>query len=121
MGTDALATSGITTKLLYLLRDRNLTEHSDPLAKVRKSRLLLFLGIELVGFGATMAITQTIGKSSGNTHFHGFPSVIQRLTCRRYSVCLADIGARSRDRIPGHHRAAYTAAAIHHPTVAVYP
>ena len=64
MGTDALITNGITTKLLYLLRDRRLTDHSDPLSKVRKSRLLLFLGIELAGFGATMAITQTVGESS---------------------------------------------------------
>lgn len=64
MGTDALATSGITTKLLYLLRDPRLADRSDPLVKVRKSRILLFLGIELVGFGATMAITQTVGESA---------------------------------------------------------
>lgn len=64
MGTFALATNGITTKILYLLRDRRLTDRSDPLAKVRTSRLLLFVGIELLGFGATMAITQTVGKSS---------------------------------------------------------
>lgn len=61
MGTDALATSGITSKLLFLLRDRRLSDPSDPLYKVRKSRLVLFLVLELAGFGATMAITQTIG------------------------------------------------------------
>lgn len=62
MGSDALATSGITAKILFLLRDRRLSNPSDPLYKVRKSRLLLFLALELSGFGATIAITQTIGE-----------------------------------------------------------
>lgn len=61
MGADALASNGITQKILYLLRDRHLTSPNDPLRRVRKSRLLLFIGIQLIGFGATFAITQTIG------------------------------------------------------------
>lgn len=61
MGTDALATSGITAKILYLLRDRHFIDPLDLLNKVRRSRLVLFILIELAGFGATMAITQTIG------------------------------------------------------------
>lgn len=62
MGTDALATSGITSKVIFLLRDRRLSDPSDPLYKVRKSRLIMFLALEFAGFGATMAITQTVGK-----------------------------------------------------------
>lgn len=61
MGSDALFTSGITAKILFLLRDKHLIDPLDPLNKVRKSRIVLFTLIELVGFGATMAITQTIG------------------------------------------------------------
>lgn len=67
MGTDALATSGITSKILFLIRDRRLADPGDPLYKVRKSRVLMFLALELVGFGATMAITQTIGASIINS------------------------------------------------------
>ncbi len=37
---------------------------TEPLLKVRKSRIALFVALELVGFGATMAITQTIGKDA---------------------------------------------------------
>jgi hypothetical protein len=58
MGTDALLTSGVTEKMLYLIRDKRSIEPTNPLNKVRTSRILLFLAVELIGFGATFAITQ---------------------------------------------------------------
>lgn len=61
MGGDALEGNGITRKLLYLVRDKALTPADEPLRKVRKSRILMFVTVQLVGFGATMAVTQTIG------------------------------------------------------------
>lgn len=61
MGADALHGNGITRKILYFLRDKRLTPPDEPLRNVRKSRILLFVGVQLVGFGATFAITQTIG------------------------------------------------------------
>ena len=64
MGADALQGNGITSKILYFFRDKALTSANDPLRKVRKSRILLFVGVQLVGFGATFAITQTIGESA---------------------------------------------------------
>lgn len=63
MGADALKGNGITIKLLYLIRDKTLTSPDDPLRKVRKSRLLMFVTIQLVAFGATFVLTQSIGKS----------------------------------------------------------
>ncbi|CAK5284334.1 unnamed protein product [Mycena citricolor] len=72
MGADALRGNGITQKLLYFLRDKHLTPPDEPLRKVRKSRILLFVGVQLVGFGATFAITQTIAAI-------GFPVVIMLL------------------------------------------
>ena len=61
MGTQALVGNGITKKLLFLARDREFTDKSDPLARLeRRSAIWLFVGLELVGFGATFAITQTI-------------------------------------------------------------
>ncbi|KAH7913423.1 HCO3 transporter family-domain-containing protein [Hygrophoropsis aurantiaca] len=69
MGADALQGNGITSKLLYLFRDKSLTPSADPLRKVRKSRLLLFISVQLIGFGATFAITQTIAAI-------GFPVII---------------------------------------------
>ncbi|KAJ7164701.1 HCO3 transporter family-domain-containing protein [Mycena crocata] len=79
MGADALRGNGITQKLLYFIRDKNLTPLDEPLRKVRKSRILLFVGVQLVGFGATFAITQTIAAI-------GFPIIIMLLIPLRFLV-----------------------------------
>ncbi|KAJ7593521.1 HCO3 transporter family-domain-containing protein [Mycena floridula] len=72
MGADALRGNGITQKILYFLRDRELTPLANPLRKVRKSRILLFIGVQLVAFAATFAITQTVAAI-------GFPVIIMLL------------------------------------------
>ncbi|KAI1786839.1 anion exchanging protein [Ganoderma leucocontextum] len=69
MGLDALQGNGITRKLLYFFRDKALPPSDEPLRRVRKLRILLFVAVQLVGFGATMAITQTIAAI-------GFPVII---------------------------------------------
>ncbi|KAJ6557218.1 bicarbonate transporter [Mycena vulgaris] len=79
MGADALRGNGITQKILYFLRDKNLTPLDEPLRKVRKSRILLFVGVQLLGFGATFAITQTIAAI-------GFPLIIMLLIPLRVFV-----------------------------------
>lgn len=66
MGTDALLTSGVTEKMLYLVRDPRAISPTNPLNKVRKTRILLFLAVELLGFGATFAVTQV----SRVSHLH---------------------------------------------------
>ncbi|KAI6144219.1 hypothetical protein BKA82DRAFT_2383717 [Pisolithus tinctorius] len=60
MGADSRQGNGITLKLLYLMRDKSLTPADEPSRKVRTSRLLLFAGIQLVGFGAALAVTQAV-------------------------------------------------------------
>ena len=61
MGFQALQANGITAKLLFLARDKSLTPASHPLFAVkRRSAIWLFVAIELIGFGVTFAITQTI-------------------------------------------------------------
>ncbi|KAI0682808.1 anion exchanging protein [Cytidiella melzeri] len=69
MGADSLESNGITRKLLYLVRDRALTQADEPLRQVRKCRVLLFVTVQLVAFGATMGITQSIAAI-------GFPVII---------------------------------------------
>lgn len=66
MGADALQGNGITQKILYFLKDKALTRPDDPLHNVRKSRILLFVGIQLVSFGVMFGITQTIGAFRRN-------------------------------------------------------
>ncbi|KAJ6620740.1 HCO3 transporter family-domain-containing protein [Mycena sp. CBHHK59/15] len=79
MGADALRSNGITIKILYFLRDKNLTPADEPLRRVRKSRILLFVGVQLLAFGATFAITQTIAAI-------GFPVIIMLLIPLRVVV-----------------------------------
>ena len=70
MGVQALEGNGITLKLLFLCKDRSLTPASDPLKRIKRLRAIwVFVAIQLVGFGGTFAITQTIAAV-------GFPIII---------------------------------------------
>jgi hypothetical protein len=64
MGLNELSENGITQKILYFLMDCTMTPSTDPLRRVRKSRILLYVTLQLGAFGATFAITQTIGASA---------------------------------------------------------
>ena len=68
MGLDALKSNGITTKICHLIRDHNMVASKDPFQTVRYSRVFLFVAVQLLGFGVTMAITQTIGMLSFPAH-----------------------------------------------------
>ncbi|KAI9736679.1 MAG: hypothetical protein M1834_000883 [Cirrosporium novae-zelandiae] len=70
MGVQALEGNGITLKILYLCKDRSLTARSDLLGRIeRKQAIWVFVATELISFGATFAITQTIAAI-------GFPIII---------------------------------------------
>ena len=70
MGVQALESNGITLKILFICKDRHLTPRSDPLCQIqRKQAIWYFVLLELIGFGATFAITQTIAAI-------GFPIII---------------------------------------------
>ncbi|GJJ15581.1 hypothetical protein Clacol_009859 [Clathrus columnatus] len=72
MGLDALSANGITGRILFLIHDSTLSPQTGPLLHVRKSRIILFTVIELIGFGATMGIVQTVAAI-------GFPVIIMLL------------------------------------------
>lgn len=72
MGIQALEANGITAKLVFLARDASLTAPNHPLRRLARRKIWLFVGIELLGFGATFAITQTIAAV-------GFPVFIMAL------------------------------------------
>ncbi|GAB1211764.1 hypothetical protein ATERTT37_000888 [Aspergillus terreus] len=70
MGVQALQGNGITQKLIFLAQDRNFTPASNPLKRVKRRRAVwAFVILELIGFGGTFAITQTIAAI-------GFPVII---------------------------------------------
>ncbi|KAK6079422.1 anion exchange protein 4 protein [Seiridium cupressi] len=73
MGYQALEGNGITAKILFLLRDKALTPSNHPLKQIRRRGAIWgFVALELVGFGATFAITQTVAAI-------GFPVFILAL------------------------------------------
>ncbi|ETS76991.1 transporter [Pestalotiopsis fici W106-1] len=73
MGYQALEGNGITAKILFLCRDKALTPPSHPLRRIRRrAAVWWFVALELVGFGATFAITQTVAAI-------GFPVFILAL------------------------------------------
>ncbi|KAF4217054.1 hypothetical protein CNMCM6457_004716 [Aspergillus fumigatiaffinis] len=70
MGVQALQGNGITQKLIFLAQDKDFTPPSNPLKRIeRRLAIWVFVIIELIGFGATFAITQTIAAI-------GFPVII---------------------------------------------
>ncbi|KAK8058318.1 hypothetical protein PG994_008766 [Apiospora phragmitis] len=65
MGYQALEGNGITVKILFLCRDQSLTPRAHPLKQIpRRGAIWAFVALELVGFGATFAITQTVAALS---------------------------------------------------------
>ncbi|KJZ74162.1 Putative transporter [Hirsutella minnesotensis 3608] len=73
MGVQALEANGITAKLLFLGSDRSLTASNHPLKPIkRRFAIWIFVAIELISFGATFAITQTVAAV-------GFPVFILAL------------------------------------------
>ena len=73
MGIQALEGNGITAKIIFLARDKALTPATAELKTIkRRSAIWIFTGIEIFGFAATFAITQTIAAV-------GFPVFILAL------------------------------------------
>lgn len=60
MGVQALEGNGMTLKIFFLLRDASLTPSNEPMKRISRKKVYYFVAIQLIGFGATFAITQTI-------------------------------------------------------------
>lgn len=72
MGTQALSSNGVILKILYLARDRHLTDSplTEPLKGIkRQSAIWIFVACELAFFAAAFAVTQTIAAI-------GFPIIL---------------------------------------------
>ncbi|KAI1006628.1 putative transporter [Podosphaera aphanis] len=60
MGVQALEANGISSKILFLCREKFRSPTSEPLKRIQHGAIRKFVAIQLVGFAATFAITQTI-------------------------------------------------------------
>jgi hypothetical protein len=113
MGLDELSGNGITQKILYFLKDHTMTPYDEPLRRVRKSRIILFVAIQLIAFGATFAITQTVGMARIHVLTLDEPNVDL--------LCLLFAHHVSRGRIPYHHPAVSPATGVGNATLTVLP
>jgi boron transporter len=77
VGWGSIENNGIITKLLYLLREPRFRQPYDPLEKVPKKQIVHFVGWQLFGWAASIAISQTIGAI-------GFPVIICALIPLRW-------------------------------------
>ncbi|KAK9458162.1 HCO3 transporter family-domain-containing protein [Dipodascopsis uninucleata] len=79
MGISALQGNGIVAKIVYLCRENALTNTADPLKSCNRRSVYFFVLAQLIAFGATFAITQTIAAV-------GFPAIL--LLFAAFSVLL---------------------------------
>lgn len=77
VGWGGLQGSGITTKLLYLIREPRFVRSDEPLLTVSNKKILLYVGFQALGIVTTVAISLTIAAI-------GFPVLIIALIPLRW-------------------------------------
>ncbi|KKY16870.1 putative hco3transporter family protein [Phaeomoniella chlamydospora] len=60
VGWGSIETNGIVHKLLFLLQEPRFIQPSEPLLKLPKPRITLYISIQLIAVAATVAISQTV-------------------------------------------------------------
>ena len=60
VGWGGLEGNGITTKIIYLIREARFIPPDEPLRQIGKQRILLYLFWQISGITATVGVSQTI-------------------------------------------------------------
>ncbi|KAK4985276.1 hypothetical protein LTR50_006081 [Elasticomyces elasticus] len=79
VGWGSIETNGIVQKLLFLMSEKRFVQPSEPLTRIRTSKVGLYIGWQLFGVAATVAISQTIAAI-------GFPILIIALIPLRWKL-----------------------------------
>ena len=79
VGWGSIEGNGITQKLLFLISERRFIDPANPLLKVKRKKIMLFLLFQILGVGFSVAISQTIGAI-------GFPVIILSLIPVRWKI-----------------------------------
>lgn len=79
VGWGSIEGNGITAKVLFLLKEHRFINPADPLLKIRKRKILLFILFQILGVGFSVALSQTIGAI-------GFPVIILSLIPLRWEI-----------------------------------
>ncbi|KAF7861763.1 uncharacterized protein EAF02_010717 [Botrytis sinoallii] len=79
VGWGSIETNGITQKLLFLFSERRFIQKGEPLLRVKRSKIWLYLLCQIVGVAAPVAISLTIAAI-------GFPILVCILIPFRWAV-----------------------------------
>ncbi|KAM5360160.1 hypothetical protein ACJA88_014922 [Fusarium oxysporum] len=69
VGWGSIESNGILQKLIYLQSERRFIQRDDPMLHVRRRKIILFIGLQLVGVAACVAVSHTLAAI-------GFPILI---------------------------------------------
>ncbi|QKD57865.2 HCO3 transporter family-domain-containing protein [Fusarium oxysporum Fo47] len=69
VGWGSIESNGILQKLIYLQSERRFIQRDDPMLRVRRRKIILFIGLQLVGVAACVAVSHTLAAI-------GFPILI---------------------------------------------
>ena len=79
VGWGSIEGNGMTQKVIFLISERRFIDAVNPLLKVPRKKIMLFLLLQILGVGFSVAISQTIGAI-------GFPVIIISLIPLRWAV-----------------------------------
>lgn len=79
VGWGSIEGNGITQKLIFLIKEHRFIDPAEPLLRVPRKKIMLFLLFQILGVGFSVAISQTIGAI-------GFPVIIISLIPLRWVV-----------------------------------
>lgn len=79
VGWGSIEGNGITAKIMFLLKEHRFIDPSEPLLKVRKRQIVLFILWQILGVGFSVGISQTIGAI-------GFPVIMFALIPLRWNI-----------------------------------
>ncbi|EKD11811.1 uncharacterized protein L3040_007211 [Drepanopeziza brunnea f. sp. 'multigermtubi'] len=69
VGWGSIESNGITKKLLFLISERRFIQPAEPLLRIRRRKICLYLACQIVGWALPVAISQTIAAI-------GFPVLV---------------------------------------------
>ncbi|KAI4695962.1 uncharacterized protein J4E88_000132 [Alternaria novae-zelandiae] len=69
VGWGSIESNGIVSKALYLMSEKRFIQRDNPLNRVSRNKIRLFIGLQILGVACTVAISQTIAAI-------GFPVLI---------------------------------------------
>lgn len=79
VGWGSIEGNGITQKLIFLISEHRFIDPANPLLRVPKKKIALFILFQILGVGFSVAISQTVGAI-------GFPVIIISLIPLRWVV-----------------------------------